>query len=55
MDLLERIGRLVRDVGFPIAVAVFLLVRLDPAVRELTAAVELLSARIAVVIERGAR
>jgi hypothetical protein len=34
----EKYGRLARDVGFPIAVAVYLLVRFDLLLRENTAA-----------------
>lgn len=35
---IERYARLIRDVGFPIAVATYLLVRLDFLLREMTAA-----------------
>lgn len=34
MDL-DKIGRFISNVGFPIAIALFLLLRVDPAVREL--------------------
>lgn len=37
MDL-DKVGRFLRDVGFPVAVAVYLLVRLDLLIRDNTAA-----------------
>lgn len=37
------VATLVKDLGFPIFVAVYLLVRVDPAIRELTRAVHSLS------------
>lgn len=36
-------GALVREVGFPVFVAVYLLVRVDPALRELTRVIHSLS------------
>jgi hypothetical protein len=37
------ISTAIKDVGFPIFVAVYLLVRVDPAIRALTAAIHSLS------------
>lgn len=45
--MIERIGTFIRDVGFPVAVATYLLVRLDYLLRELTLAVHQLSATLA--------
>jgi len=41
---LDGAARFISAVGFPIAVAAFLLIRVDPAIRALTAAVTLLRA-----------
>jgi YvrJ-like protein len=46
MDL-DKIGRFVSTVGFPIAVALFLLLRTDPVLRELTESIT----RLTIVME----
>lgn len=42
-ELVKTLAVLVKDVGFPVFVAVYLLVRVDPAIRELTRVVHSLS------------
>ena len=39
MDMWKTIGDFIGEVGFPIFVAAFVLVRLDPAIRRLTTAI----------------
>lgn len=47
LDTIERIARLVRDVGFPIAVATYLLARLDFLIRDQTTALWSLTKAVA--------
>ena len=47
---LERAGRLIRDVGFPIAVAAYLLVRFDMLIRQHTDALTALTLAITTLI-----
>lgn len=49
MDL-DKLGRFLRDVGFPIAVAVYLLVRLDLLIRDNTAALYALQQAVWAVV-----
>jgi hypothetical protein len=41
--VLELVGRFIKDIGFPIFVTVYLLVRIEPALRELTRVIHSLS------------
>lgn len=40
---LDLIAKFIKDIGFPVFIAVYLLVRVDPALRELTRVVHSLS------------
>jgi hypothetical protein len=40
---LELVARFIKDIGFPVFIAVYLLVRVDPALRELTRVIHSLS------------
>ncbi len=49
---MEEVARLVRDVGFPVFVAAYVLIRIEPILRQLTVVVS----RLTVLIEdRAAR
>jgi hypothetical protein len=50
IDKYEQIGRLVRDVGFPIVVAVYLLVRFDTLFRQHTDALTALTFAVTTLI-----
>lgn len=43
-EWVKLLGTFIKDVGFPVFVATYLLVRIDPTIRKLTAAIESLSA-----------
>lgn len=45
-DSLDRVVGIIRDVGFPIVVAVYLLLRMDPTLRDLTKALAELASRL---------
>lgn len=51
-DKVERYARLIRDIGFPIAVAIYLVARLDVLLRENTAALQSVRAAIDVLIAK---
>jgi YvrJ-like protein len=50
MDL-DKLGRFISSVGFPIAIALFLLLRTDPVLRELTESIN----KLTIVIETKLR
>ena len=43
IGIVELLARFIKDIGFPVFIAVYLLVRVDPALRELTRVVHSLS------------
>lgn len=51
-DPVPRWARVIRDVGFPIAVALYLLVRLDLLLRENTAALQALTDAVYTLMRR---
>lgn len=51
----ERIGAFIKDVGFPIAVAVYLLLSLNPKVDRALVLLDRLVQQNATLIQRGAR
>jgi YvrJ-like protein len=43
VGIVELLARFIKDIGFPVFIAVYLLVRVDPALRELTRVIHSLS------------